>query len=156
MASVVYSQTELLLENGCQTNVRRAQLGIHKPLCRGKKSRFACLRCTYGFPNPFLFDYKISSPQKLKPQSVVRPLTYYFRLFPSLPVHLSFAYRHLTCLILSTQPATSSRIRLAICSTTYKICTGSNDRFGLNCQLLFYNVALISAPFQRKYWLKSR
>ena len=28
-----------------------------KPLRRGKDSRFACLQCTYGFPNPFLFDY---------------------------------------------------------------------------------------------------
>ena len=66
----------------------------------------------------------------IKPQSVVRPLTYYFRLLPSPPVHLSFACRHIACLILSTQPATPSRIRQAICSTIHKICTGSNDRFG--------------------------
>ena len=37
---------------------------------------------------------------RYKSQSVVRPLTYYFRLFPSLPVLLSFACRHLACLIL--------------------------------------------------------
>ena len=30
-----------------------------------------------------------------------------YSLFPSLPVHLSFACRHLACLILSAQPATS-------------------------------------------------
>ena len=35
------------------------------------------------------------------PQSVVRTLINYF-IFPSLPVHLSLACRHLACLILST------------------------------------------------------
>ena len=77
------------------------------------------------------FNMKFTIGQLIKPQSVVRPLTYYFRLFPSLPVHLSFACRHLTCLILLTYPATSSRIGQTICWTIHKICTGSNDRFGL-------------------------
>ena len=77
------------------------------------------------------FNMRFTIGQLIKPQSVVRPLTCCFRLFPSLPVHLLFACRHLTCLILLTYPATSSRIRKTICPTTHKICTGSNDRFGL-------------------------
>ena len=40
--------------------------------------------------------------ESIKPQSEVRPLINYFRLFPSLSARLSFACRHLVCLILST------------------------------------------------------
>ena len=53
------------------------------------------------------------------------PLINYFRLFPSFPVHLSFACRHFANLILLTQQATPSKIRQAICSTIHKICTGA-------------------------------
>ncbi|MBF1464281.1 MAG: hypothetical protein HXN64_04020 [Prevotella pallens] len=33
------------------------------------------------------------------PKFVAKPLINYFRLFPSLPIHLSFACWHLSCLI---------------------------------------------------------
>ena len=55
---------------------------------------------------------------RYKSQSVVRPLTYYFRLFPLLPVLLSFACRHLACLILEGVAGYAERIRQAMCSTT--------------------------------------
>ena len=38
----------------------------------------------------------------LNPNRSLDRLPIIFRLFPSLPVHLSFACRHLACLILST------------------------------------------------------
>ena len=47
----------------------------------------------------------LQPPQKnhiyidVKPQLVVIPLACYYMLFPSLSVHLSFACRHLACLI---------------------------------------------------------
>ena len=60
---------------------------------RGAMKRSCCLRLFRG--------KQMVAASGIKPQSVVRPLTYYFRLLPSLPVHLSFACRHLACLILS-------------------------------------------------------
>ena len=65
------------------------------------------------------------------PNQSVRPLINYFRLFPSLHVHLSFACRHHVFLVLMTQSARPSRIRQAICSTTHRICTGFKAQLGL-------------------------
>ncbi len=39
---------------------------------------------------------------EFKPQSFIRPLIKYFKLFASFPIHLSFACRHIVCLILLT------------------------------------------------------
>ena len=39
---------------------------------------------------------------EFKPQSFIRPLIKYFKLFASFPIHLSFACQHLACLILLT------------------------------------------------------
>ena len=65
------------------------------------------------------------------PNQSVRPLINYFRLFPSLPVHLSFACRHHVFLVLMTQFARPSRIRQAIYSTIHNICIGFNAGCGL-------------------------
>mgnify|MGYP000047360411 FL=1 len=62
------------------------------------------------------------------------PLINYFTSFPSLPVHLSFACRHLACIILDIACATPSRIRQVKDSAIHKTCTGSNDRFGIKVE----------------------
>ena len=62
-----------------------------------------------------MLKFMLKSRQKveLKCSQVKNPnrsldrLPIIFSLFPSLPAHLSFACRHLACLILSAQPATS-------------------------------------------------
>ena len=53
-----------------------------------------------------------------KPQSVVKPLIKYLKLFPSLPVHLSQACRLLACLPLESVAGYVERRKQAICSTT--------------------------------------
>ena len=53
-----------------------------------------------------------------KPQSVVKPLIKYLKLFPSLPVHLSLVCRHLACLPLEGVAGYVERRKQAICSTT--------------------------------------
>ena len=56
-----------------------------------------------------------------KPLPAVIPNIKCFKLFPLFPVRLSFACRHLACLIFLMQPVTPSRIRKARCSTIHKI-----------------------------------
>ena len=65
------------------------------------------------------------------PNQSVRLLIYYFRLFPSLHEHLSFACRHHVFLVLMTQSTRSSRKRQAIYSTIHKIYIGFNAGFGI-------------------------
>lgn len=73
-----------------------------------------------------------SKGQQLKPKSDIKPLIKYSELFAWLPVHLSFAC-WAYCLSYSLDVARyASKSKTDNMLNNKKICTGYNERFGLN------------------------
>ena len=76
-------------------------------LRRGKGAYFVFLRCTYGFPNPFLFDYKciLQGPEHLN----------FTPNQSSEPVQIFCIVEHIVCLIREDVAGYAERIKQTRC-----------------------------------------